>query len=263
MKNKPWPILILALIQFLMPAFNILLNSIIIDANPVMYTKIFITIKSWPQILEFFLLYPIVGVSIFLMKKWSYPVFLIATLWTFSMNSYLWFTGQIPPMPFWVFPMISLVNIAFVTYFLLPAVRKVYFDQRIRWWESKPRFSINLQATVTADDDLQVTVNDFSEGGAFIESSSNIDKGKKHVLKFTFDDTTIEVPFEIVHEKKTSNEKQGYGLKFNHTNETHNNAKKLTKQIKKSGAAVTRVPDPLFLSFKIWFSSLRGKEATK
>jgi hypothetical protein len=257
MKNKPWPILILALIHLFMPIFNLLLNSTLIQSGPIEYAKLFVDIKSWYEIFDFFLLYPIVGISIFLMKKWSYLFFLLATLWTFSMNSYLWLTGNTPPIPFWLFPLVSLINVAFATYFLLPAVRRLYFDQRLKWWESKPRFEIQIPANIKSSLDTPITICDLSEGGAFVKTTEIIQLSEEAFFEFTYEGYNCSIPFEVVHQKEMQANEYGLGLKFLHNNDSFKQIRSMLKQLKIAGTPMTRMPDPLFLSFKVWFKKVK------
>lgn len=55
MKTRPWPIIILAVIQFLMPLFSIITNAFLVKVSPLMYFNALIEVKAGWELIEFLL----------------------------------------------------------------------------------------------------------------------------------------------------------------------------------------------------------------
>lgn len=58
-----------------------------------------------------------------------------------------------------------------VAYFINPRIRHVYFDPKLRWWRTKPRYETQLPCIVNCEQDCHYPVlSNISEGGCFLES---------------------------------------------------------------------------------------------
>lgn len=72
-----------------------------------------------------------------------------------------------------VIPLLVHVSIYFASlcYFINPRVRHLYFDPKLRWWRSKPRYETHLpfMTSHTAQWDYPILRN-ISEGGCFIQT---------------------------------------------------------------------------------------------
>ena len=151
MNRKPWPIVILGLMQIIVPIFGVLLSAYLYNMTPFRYLRVYFEIMPAVKIFEFLFLFPIAGIAILAMRRWSYPFFIIAMLWATYSNIQ---TSVLDYQSNWgvVYIIgITLVNFAVVTYFLLPSVRRFYFDERVRWWESKPRFKVEIMGVIEYD----------------------------------------------------------------------------------------------------------------
>src|SRR3989344_6678525 len=150
MKRKPIPIIILALFHILEPIFKVPLYSYLLKVPPKKLMGSLFINASTLELLEFFLFFPIAGVGIFLTRSWSYPLFIGIEVWTFYRHFDTW---QRYPQYFTLPILLTFyfLNFVVVTYFLIPAVRATYFDKKIRWWESRPRFLVKLNAKIEAD----------------------------------------------------------------------------------------------------------------
>lgn len=187
MNRRPWPVIVLAILQLFAPIVGLLITAALEGVEPLRFTKSFIYAKSWWELSIIFALLPIAGISIYLMKKWSYPVFLVVMIWTIYQNTKIWFSYYQQTMSIWIFVGIMFLNILAVTYYLLPAVRSIYFNNRIRWWESKPRFKVEIPGVI---DYKNLThpclIRDISIGGAFIESLNPFKREKWFVFRSPF-----------------------------------------------------------------------------
>jgi hypothetical protein len=211
-KTRPWPLILLALAQILAPLPNILVGAWVTRMAPGVYVSELLRASSWLQLADFFLLLPIAGVAVFMVRAWSYPVFVGIMGWI-GWTNYLTWRQHPHVVNLGLLVGAYLVNAALVGYFLLPAVRAAYFNPRLRWWESKPRYLLNLPGRLDAHNDTRscMLVN-LSEGGAFIEAMSGLEPGQ--VLKLSFEclEQRFELHGRIVHQ--ATHPGRGYGVQF-------------------------------------------------
>jgi len=232
MEHKPWPLIILAFIHIIEPITKINFYSLYYQLTPLEVVLRVYQSNTAIQIFEFFLLFPIAGLALFAVKKWSYLVFFIAEIWVLTINfSYLndlYQTNQMMMLGFFV--SFTILNLVFVSYLLLPAVRNAYLHPRTRWWESKPRYSVNFDCKV--DGKSIGTIRNISSGGVFIETDSKLLIKSKLMIEFnlSIESETVKIRTRsFVLNKFEINNTQGYGAKFIET--TRRNKKLLKKTI--------------------------------
>lgn len=255
MKNRPWPIIVLAAIQIFMPIFSLVMNAAFARVSPALYFQAFVKFKTPLEILEFFALFPIAGIAIYLTKKWSYPVFLLVMGWTIYSNIEIWLSDYQGIMSPWLLVAILTMNIAFVTYYLLPSVRRPYFDQRIRWWESQPRFLIEIPCQITINDKTaNGNIRDLSVAGAFIESEAKCEENDVIHIEWSIYNLRLRVDGQVVHTGRQG--KQGYGIRFNATRKTKKIIARQLEVFEALGCHVSRLSDPKWTSFTSWIKGL-------
>ena len=117
---------------------------------------------------------------------------------------------------------------ASLVYFINPRVRHLYFDPKLRWWRTKPRYETHIPFMMRHDKDWQYPIlRNISEGRCFIETP--------HPFKLneTFD---IAIPLPVplsVSVIKTQGEvrwvstnplRYGMGVQFINASPQHNKA---------------------------------------
>lgn len=187
------------------------------------------------EVFEAMLLMPIAGIAIFQMKRWSYGVFFLATSWSILSNFRHWhYAQQSVPMPALIG--IYLLQIALVTYFLLPGVRVTYFNPRVRWWESKPRFRLALPASMAfKTQTIQGDILNVSEGGCFVKPKSPLLIGDELKLGFEILSQQFEIAGRIVHSREIAPGEMCYGIQFDHTTESASRFRGLTLALRALG----------------------------
>ncbi|HAR41836.1 MAG TPA: hypothetical protein DCS07_04280 [Bdellovibrionales bacterium] len=211
MRNRPWPLVLLAFMQFMTPVVNILLNSWTLRVKPDV-------ILSWwlqrpaLELFESFALMPLAGIAIYLMKRWSYLVFFVALFWNLLSNL-KYIDYALNNVPLMISAFYALLNIVLVAYFLLPAVRRTYFDRSIRWWESQPRFEVATPMTLRKGPVvLDGSILNLSQGGAFVKTTVPVALNTGHILEFHILSRTFKVHCKVLHSR------DGYaGIQFEHT----------------------------------------------
>lgn len=253
--------MLLALIQLLTPLFNIFFNSWALQVTPVVIVNWLFSQNTALEIFEAVFLMPLAGIAIFMMRRWSYAVFLVAQLWALYSNFNHWREGS-STLSFTGFLLVQGLGVVLVSYFLLPAVRKTYFDPRMRWWESKPRYPLKADAEVEFEEGkCHGTVGqllNLSEGGAFFAFPEEISMGRLLTLHFAVLGMPFEVKARVVHIREATGGATGYwyGLQFEHTRRSWKTFHDLAQALELIGFE-DRIPqDSPWVSLKNWISTL-------
>lgn len=222
MDRKPVPIVILAFLHWLEPLFKILFYGIFYKMGVINYLQLLWNYTSTWEKFRFFFLLPLAGVFLFLVKKWSYYLFLLIEFFIF----YLHYDGMMTlyhQQSYVLFSLIiffSLLNLIVVTYFMLPQNRRPYYDPNMRWWEHFPRFTVNFpaQLNLTNKDQKEsypAKIINLSESGAYITLAEKIKMPVKQSvhLQFSFHQQSIVINGEIVHDL-VINQIEGLGVRF-------------------------------------------------
>lgn len=218
MIRKPWPIIIVSFIFFVIPIFNILLTYFLRTADYAFSDYIYslLTIpKNYIHLFNMVIPSLVAGVAVYSIKKWSYPVFLISMLW---LTFYI-FQNLDPGITFKeifftiVIPMA--INILYVTYLLLPNVRAVYFNPRLRWWETKPRYIFATNMKITSPDQPEKIITgvmaNISEGGLFAQIHTPLEPNSVINLEMEILDVPMQLQAKVVYRKPDG---VSHGLQF-------------------------------------------------
>lgn len=245
MEHKPWSLLILAFFHFIEPISKVLFYSIYFHVSPIDVITIEYNNGSILHSIEYFFLFPIAGIAIFAVKKWSLPVFLGVELWALISNvpylESLYQSNQILLLTYFI--LFALLNVSVVSYLLIPAVRLAYLEPHVRWWEAKPRYAITLDAW--ADDESIGSIKNISESGVFLATDMELPINTIIELKFSPPTNQSDTPNHfsitqtstIVH-RLTIDNIEGYGIRYNSLSTINKRAiHSLIRTLEKSGSA--------------------------
>ena len=246
MKRKPWPLIVLAILHILSPIGNILANTFLAQVSLSTYLQVLFS----PQELirtSIFLFVPVIcGFLIYTCKKWSYYLYLILMLVPFIYSYYSWKKQAMytPNLGLYLI-LFYVVNLAIVGYFIIPQVRKVYFDPSLRWWETKPRYTTEFEADVTwMDKTEKAEIKNISEGGIFIKTPLKINTHGRIAVNFKFAEQIFNFSGEVVYINKNS-DPCGYGISFSLNDEEKMELKKVIQVLSEKGTLVfSKIPTP-------------------
>ena len=231
MDYRPWFIIFLAVFVAFSPVQNILMFSIAYDQSLIEYLADVYQFLTGPQLASFFLLPLVAGYSIYAVKNWSFPVFVVS--FTFYMYQ-TYMTGTFPAVANDIGLMAAclLLNLILIAYFLLPTVRAAYFDASVRWWEAKYRYKIEMDAQVTSNG-KQVTgkISDISEGGIFVTTDGQIDVSPDLQIKMKYHTMDFLMKGKVVREQKNEAKESEYGYGIEFCEIPRENQKRLKKLI--------------------------------
>ena len=241
MKRKPWAIVILAFFHILAPIGNLVMNAKRAHHTISYHWLYWIHFMPKALFLSSVVLPIIAGVMIYICKRWSYWVYLGCLALIFVANIYSFYT-MANLFNFLLLMGILAVDVLAVAYFVVPAVRQVYFDPRLRWWEAAPRYIFSNP--VTLNDNEGGSIKNISEGGLFVLSALESKEGDLIKLKWAFEGVSFEVNGKIVFKSARSNF-EGFGVQFEHTSLTSKQLKLLCAKLRQRGQIVPdRLPQP-------------------
>lgn len=225
MMTRPIPIIILALIHFLEPLAKILYTSVYFKI-PV--GSVIRQVLSNPFEINNLLaltLFPIAGIAIWSLKRWSLFVVILAELISLGFNSIELYQNYATGGALFVISQFFLysLNILVVVYLMLPAVRLAYIDPRVKWWESNRRFLLKKEGEIALNENSKFlgTILNLSRSGIYLSFPQNA--GIKNQLG---PEKIISINFKIGKKKLSlkgkvarvsdvpENNEQGVGLKF-------------------------------------------------
>jgi hypothetical protein len=216
MKNKPIIFSVLSSLCIVEPLIKVLYFKALTHFD---FLVIFANISarnSFREVFDFWLVFPIAGLLILKLRKWTYFCFMSLLAYiVYNISTYERYTWPYnSDSPFMYHYLISLLCVGTFVYFLSPKVREPFFDRRVRWWEPKSRYHVQIMGKLQGSHlTFPTQILNISQSGAFLEDSKYLNTGDSLVLHFVFFGQMIDVPVEVIH-RHTTNGKVGYGVKF-------------------------------------------------
>ncbi|MDO9181406.1 MAG: PilZ domain-containing protein [Bacteriovorax sp.] len=233
MNKKPWAIIFLSALFFILPIFNIMGTCYILQSEytlPDYLYDLFLNHKNYGSLAGMILPSLVAGISLFSVKKWSYPVFLIS-IYSIAFQMIYTFSPHLKfPQLIYTILLPVLVNIFYVSYILLPKIRAPYDNKRLRWWEAKPRYFFSTEVNIRSNGNktLGKLVN-ISEGGINAAVDGTIDQSADVDLTFEVLGKEIELKAKTVYQNPNGST---YGFQFkNLTKEQKKILKKLLRDL--------------------------------
>lgn len=215
MEKRPWPIVLIALLHFFEPQAKLLFYSWLWDVPVARFITFMLSGKNLWGTFMFLFSFPIAGLAIFAVKRWSLPVFVAIQVLTFAQHVH---DSSLSPARFppWMVGAFILGNLLVTTYFLLPAVRLAYVDPRVRWWEAKPRYLVRWPVRLTQHGQTwDAVIANVAQGGFFCEfrGTVTLDTTQDLNAAFAYQDFRFELNGSIRH-SRFEDGKSYYGVKF-------------------------------------------------
>jgi hypothetical protein len=152
---------------------------------------------------------------------------------------------------------LNLLCFALILYLLAPQVRQVFFNPRVRWWETAPRFYVSLATHVGQ---TPCTILDLAEGGAGIElTRADYKMNDVFNLDFKYNDKEYSLPSVVVYTREFDG-KYRYGIKWTDP-QSSKTLKPLMKYFKAQGFSETRQVPPWREDLKSWWSQAKSSKS--
>ncbi|KYG68283.1 ABC transporter [Bdellovibrio bacteriovorus] len=254
MKRKPWSLIVLALLHVFAPIGNLILNALRSGRTLPQQWTYWFEILPKPLLLLYVGVPILAGIFIYICRRWSYWAYLACIALVLLSNLYSYWTSMN-----WntlvVLIAVLLVDVLIVAYFVVPSVQQVYFDPRMRWWEAAPRYNFNQEGTVNG---AKAFIKNLSQGGLFLTAGPELAEGDKVDVYWKFDDHETVVSGLVVYRVNRPGS-EGWGVRFEHTNESQRQVKRAIDKLHSDNKIVAeRLPGPED-SFGAWLKKLVTK----
>ncbi|MCP4914068.1 MAG: PilZ domain-containing protein [Oligoflexia bacterium] len=222
MKKRPLIFIILASIHLLEPIIKILYFKMTVPFDIGTIVSNIWAISSPKEVFEFWFLFPLGGLALLGVKKWSYPIFVGVQIYNIyahlTYEKFTWpYVSEIPLMSSMI---LLFVNTLIIIYFSLPEVRKPFFDRTMRWWETRTRYNKVIPITVKINNPNHIYdchILNISTTGVFIDLREDVEVGTELELSINYKDQAV-----TLHGKKVSdhafNNIRGIGVQFEFMN---------------------------------------------
>lgn len=234
MRTRPWPLVLLAMLQVLSPIGTVLFNSWALGVKPI-YVISWIFQSPFLKIFETVALMPIAGIAIYQMKSWSYVLFFLSMAWSLASNLRNWnYASQ--NYSLWMMLLVYIFQIGLAIYFMIPSVRKTFLDSRVRWWEAKRRYLLEIPVALNlAGTKERGRMINLAEGGMLAEFQLALKEHSQIQLSFNVFSAVFSTPGEVVYTMDRGGGKKAYGIRFLHTPETHRKFRNLAHALELIG----------------------------
>lgn len=243
MNRRPWPILVLAVLQFVSPLIYLLFAAIFYKVTVTAAYDEIRALSSEMRQFEIFVLPLILGALILVVRRIGYVVVIIGSVYLMvrSITEYL-ATNQTDP----VFPLVltNLLCVAVLGYFMRKRTREIYFNPRMRWWETDPRFVVDIPGTLTrlGAQPVKARVKNVAKGGAGLSAPAGSYLPNEVVdVAFSHDNTNYSRKARVVWQKP---EGDGTYLGVQWVQDgppaERSKIRRLVRELKAKGAATTR-----------------------
>ncbi len=219
MKNKPVIFTLLSILCFIEPVIKVLYFKAATDFDFMVIIGNVMARNTFREVMDFWLVFPLAGLLIMKLRRASYFTFMGVLLYIIhnivTYEKYTWPYNS--EEPFIYNKIVAVIAMAVFVYFLSPKARQPFFDRRVRWWEPKARYTVNLNCKLDNGHlCFPSSIVNLSHSGAFISYSPYLKVGDKVEIEFNFLSNVITLPLEVMNEHEILGQK-GFGVKFNLT----------------------------------------------
>ncbi len=222
MKNRPLILIILGCLHFLEPLFKIFYfkAKTQFDLLTILNNLTTFSHDNMKGLVDFWLIFPLAGIALLSVKKWSYPLFI--SIQAYSVINYLTYEKFTWPyftkVPLYSSFFLLVLNTFFIIYVSLPEVRQLFFNQKMRWWETRIRYSLKIPITLwqnNPEESERAYLNNISETGAFLVYNKEVDLGEYIHFNLTFLDQNLQIKGKVVR-IQPHGVQRGIGIRFSY-----------------------------------------------
>jgi hypothetical protein len=222
MRNKPLIFQLLSVLFIFEPFIKIFYFK---AATHFEFTVIFANIfarSGLRDIFDFWIVFPIAGLMLWKLRKWTYFAFLtIMAYLIFSIATYEQYTWPYnSDSPLFYHYFVIAITLFTIAVFLVPDVRAPFFNKKIRWWETKPRYKTTIPAKITGNKiTFQSEILNISQSGAFLKDNNLLTPGDIVALTFESEGLAMEIPVKVISRHMVASN-PGFGVQFYPTSVT-------------------------------------------
>jgi hypothetical protein len=266
MKKRPLSIIIIALIYLFEPMGNVCIAAYV-NKLPIFGEIGLLSHLLWTDWV-ILLLFPVVALGIYSVKKWGWYLFVGFSIVLIGYNLLVYFFLN-PNYNFLTLFAFILMITATSAVFFRKHVYSPYFNPRLRWWENATRYRVTLNSKLFTHNEgtINCQILDISETGCFTDYKGELTEGDSVWLLISCSGSEINCLGKIVRKAGTGNRVSGYGILFQALpGETKCKLRGLVRSLEELGARdredsipEVRIPKDYFEKGKSLFYQLRCK----
>ena len=252
----------MAILQFLSPFLYIATAAIFYQLSIGETMKEVLALTPELRKFEIFVLPILLGGLILFTRKTGYYVVIVGTVYLIvrGVMEFIASNNTDPVFPIVLSNFLCLVVVATL---LRPQTRSIYFNPRLRWWETSPRYVIHFPASVTrvGGKPMKAVFQNIAAGGAGIETiESDFLKNEIVTLEFQPEGEVFHLKSKVMWDRESSPGKQFIGLQWADDNASGEFSKirRLIRNLKTKKIPTTRAIQPRLADVKDWFSKIAG-----
>ncbi len=218
MKNRPFILVILSAILVLEPLTKILYFKYLTGFGFEQILDNISSSGSFKSFFDFWLLFPLAGISLYFIRVWSFYLFILIQIYSIYTHAtyepFMW--PYLSRQPFSSNILLIFFNVIILIYVSLPNVRKYFFEQNLRWWESRKRYNIKISCLLTMIDGTIIKsceILNLSDTGFFVRTQKVLEIQNACQIDFEFKEKHYTFDCVIMSAHKFNNQ-DGVGLKI-------------------------------------------------
>jgi len=151
------------------------------------------------------------------------------------------------------------VNILVVAFVLIPEVREIYFNPRLRWWEINPRYRADFDCVFSSknsgEEKQKGFVGNFSVGGLFLQADTFPEDDARITVELLNNGKSVVFDGKVILHRHQ--DAVGFGVEFIHSGDSKKAAKEICSDLAKKRCRIeSRYSRPEGDSFTVWFQTL-------
>ncbi len=215
MKTKPIFIKILCIFFLIEPLVKILYFKIATGFSFTLILSNILSRQGFMEIFSFWLAFPLAGLCLLKLRNWTYFLFMYLLIYnSYVIMTYERFTWPYnSDAPFFYNYILTFAALFVVALFILPVIREPFFNDKIRWWESRKRFKLGIEGHLfDGEKNIPVKIVNISYSGVLLQTDFDLEDHDSIILTWSDRHFDFSMPLTIVRRHTHGPDK--YGARF-------------------------------------------------
>lgn len=260
MNRRPWAVVLVAILQFSSPLIYILVAAIFYRLSFELTVSAIFSLTPRLRLFEIFALPILIGATVMLTRRLGYYAVVLGSSYLLIRGVFEAVTSKVidPVFPAMISNVACLIMIGIL---LRPKNKSIYFDPKLRWWESKPRYVTNFPASIIRKNGtpLSATLQNIANGGGGVEANSKtVQVGDLVDIEFQYEGQTYRIKSSVAWTREANGDGSYLGLTWTAENSTDtlNKVASLVRVLKTRDTPTTRNIPSRMSEVKDWFTKL-------
>jgi hypothetical protein len=203
----------------------------------------------------------LLGACFFLARRIGYFFIIVCSIYLFARNVYV-FASTDGAFPAHLLVFLNLLLIASIAYLSRKNTRNLYFDPKLRWWETDPRYRVDYPGTITrlGGAPTPMRIRNIAIGGAAIESEDPAFlPHERALITFEANGETYRLTSGVVWEEDPAQGRRMIGLQWTQDAQVSDppRIKELIRRLKASRTPTTSQAPNWWQDLRAWIEHSR------